>query len=733
MKQLNTIGLLVGILLWSGGWVSAQLSATVVHGRVLSEKGEPLVGVNLQIQGTYEGTITDAEGYFSFQSEMKGPQILIANYFGYRNVNQPVEIPTAADSLHVDLVFEKQTIELEEVVVSDVRQLQTTEKAKATVLSTIDVLATAVDGNVQSAMQTLNGVQPASEQTGLFIRGGTGRETQTFVDGMRVDDFNYGSPANMAGSSRFSPNMFKGTFLSTGGFSAKYGQAISGALILETKDMPVQSSAEFGLSPLFMQGAFERLTASDQLAFGGSVNYQNTGLFLRLMPTSFNFTDFPETAEGTAHLKWQPRPGAILKVYSSYGQTGMAMFQENLDQPGFFDHTRIANRNVFSQATWNSDLSNRWELFAGLGYGRRATDLEFGLGNSEGDDLIRTSAIFETNELYQARTGLSYRNGYNAFEVGAESQLMRDNIAVDGLAPALAEQYSALYAEGNRRVWGRLVGRAGLRLEHTSLRNEVFLSPRASMSYLLSRQSQFFASYGTFVQRPQTNFLYRNPELAYERSQHYIFGFHRNSNKRTFRVEAYTKNYDRLLTLQPELGNEGTGHARGFELFYRDRQSIRGVDYWLSYSFVDAERRYLDYPIAAQPSFVANQVVNLTVKKFIPNPMINFGATYTYAAGRPYYNPNRPPEEFLADRTMDYHNLNLNIAYLPRIGNTFSVIVLTMYNALGFRQVFSYEYSSVNPEIRRPILPTTERYLFLGFFMNFGIDRTNDIIDRQLN
>ena len=690
-----------------------------------------MVAVNVQVAGTYEGTTTEADGTFAFVSEQRGPQRLIVNFFGYKDIEVEVEVGQV-DSLLVEVAFKKQTISLEEVTVSDVRRVETTDRAKATVLNTVDILTTAVDGNVQSAVQTLSGVQPQGESSGLFIRGGSGNESQAFVDGMLVDDFNYGSPANTNGSSRFSPNMFKGTFLSTGGFSAKYGQAISGALILETTDIASRSSADLGISPLFVQGGFDRVNTNGTASYGAAATYQNLGLFLRMMPSRLNFTEHPVTAETTGHFKWKPREDALLKVYGSYGMTGMSIYENSLDVAGQQDHTTLNNRNVFTQATYRQDLSPRWTLESGVGYGRRMTDTRLGALVPEDGQWTNRQDIWEANVLGQARAGLSYRRGRSTFEVGGETQLRDDEVMVNDRATGIADTYSAAYAEGSRHLVGALYGRAGLRLEHSTLLDQVLLSPRASLSYLLSKKDQFFLSYGRFAQRPRTRYLYDGrASYDFQRADHYIFGFHRTSNKRTLRAEAYHKQYADLLRLGAEPDNSGFGHARGLELMFQDRQTIKGVDYRLTYSYVDAERDYLDFPTSAQPTFVANHVFNASAKKFFPKALLNVGMTYTYASGRPFYNPNHG--DFLGDRTPDYHNLNLNIAYLPKIGKTFSVIVLTLYNALDFEQTFSYQYGQTNPSARRRIGPMTDRYAFLGFFMNFGFDRTDDIIDRQLN
>jgi hypothetical protein len=106
----------------------------------------------------------------------------------------------------------------------------------AAVLNPIDIVTTAsANGDVTGALKTLPGAQQVGESEGLFVRGGTAAETKYFIDGTLVNNFFQGGAPNIAGYGRFSPFLFKGTVFSTGGYSALYGQALSSALILESK------------------------------------------------------------------------------------------------------------------------------------------------------------------------------------------------------------------------------------------------------------------------------------------------------------------------------------------------------------------------------------------------------------------------------------------------------------------------------------------------------------------
>ena len=108
-----------------------------------------------------------------------------------------------------------------------------------------------------------------------------------------------------------------------------------------------------------------------------------------------------------------------------------------------------------------------------------------------------------------------------------------------------------------------------------------------------------------------------------KKATHYILNFQTIKDDRTFRVEVYQKDYDHLISFTPgafqrvyeELSNDGYGYARGVDLFYRDRKSIKNADFWISYSFLDTKRRFLDYPIETQPTFAADNVLSVVYKR----------------------------------------------------------------------------------------------------------------------
>ena len=105
----------------------------------------------------------------------------------------------------------------------------------------------------------------------------------------------------------------------------------------------------------------------------------------------------------------------------------------------------------------------------------------------------------------------------------------------------------------------------------------------------------------------------------------------------------------------------------------------------------------------------------MVFKKFFEKLNLSTGFTYTYASGRPYYNPNNP--EFMADRTIDYHSLGINGAYLRQIKNCFAVLAFSVTNVIGNDQIFGYRYS-YDLQRSAAVTPPAKRFFFVGLFIS---------------
>ena len=119
----------------------------------------------------------------------------------------------------------------------------------------------------------------------------------------------------------------------------------------------------------------------------------------------------------------------------------------------------------------------------------------------------------------------------------------------------------------------------------------------------------------------------------------------------------------------------------------------------------------------ATPAFAAKHTAAVVYKQFIESIQTQVGATYSFASGRPYVNPNNAV--YLSDRTKNYNSLSLTVSHLTRLFNQFTVLYLNANNVTGFNNVYGYQYSSDGLN-RRAIVPAAKRNLIVGILITIG-------------
>jgi len=123
---------------------------------------------------------------------------------------------------------------------------------------------------------------------------------------------------------------------------------------------------------------------------------------------------------------------------------------------------------------------------------------------------------------------------------------------------------------------------------------------------------------------------------------------------------------------------------------------------------IDTKRLYQNFRSSVTPSFVAGNNLNILVKYFINPLQINVGASYTYASGRPFYNP-----DFIVKTSPDYHDLSFNMSYLTTIGKYFGVAYMGIDNIMNRKNIYGYQFSPDGTS--HNIVPAIYRSIYIGF------------------
>ncbi|WEK37411.1 MAG: TonB-dependent receptor [Candidatus Pseudobacter hemicellulosilyticus] len=738
---------------------------TILSGKIRDGKGKPVHGASLAIKDSYDGAVTDSLGQFRFRTMEKGAQLLTVTAIGFRPYEQSLQL--AGSPLTIDISLKEEPNELTAVVIT-AGTFEASDTKRTTVLDPIDIVTTAsANGDVTGALKTLPGTQQVGEREGLFVRGGTAQETKIFIDGTLVNNFFFSSVPDIAMRGRFSPFIFKGTVFSSGGYSALYGQGLSSALILESIDLPEQTSANIGISPILLSAGYQKLAKKKNASWGVNYSYTNLAAYFAVIKQRPDNFKTPSFHNGEFNFRVKTSKTGILKFYGYFNYNELGMRRPDIDSTELKNEFQLTNFNVYTNLSWREKLGRRWRLNLGFSFSNNVDKINNELQDAANHRVNLTAVPYDTKSfrvhstgnLTQVKLVLDRKLfGLSAFRFGGEYLYFQDdndfsNYYVSKYRQTANDHYKAAFAETDIYITNDLAAKLGARMEHSSLIDKANIAPRASLAYKVGYQSQLSLAYGLFYQRPEKEFFLQNyvqDQLAFTRATHYIVNYQRVSKERTLRIEAFYKKYSELVKtyvkpaaggyLPDSVGNGGHGDAKGIELFWRDRKTLRNVDYWISYSWLDTRRDYLNYPYAIQPNFAASHTASLVVKKFVSSWKTQFNASYTFATGRPYYNiryDGNAGKFTIADQgeTIAYHNLSVSVNYLPSImkkdAKSFVVWVFSINNLPGSNQVFGYNYS-YDGRRKEPILPTAKRMFFLGCFLSFGIDRTDDIINSNL-
>ena len=709
---------------------SANAQVTI-SGKVLDESKKPLSFANVSINGSFDGGSTNDNGHYEFKTTIKGDTTLVFAFVGFETVKKKISI--GSEDIVVNVNMKETQTELNTVTIS-AGSFEASDAKKGVVLKPLDIVTTAgASGDIDGAIKTLPGAQRVGETEGLFVRGGTAGETKTLIDDMVVANPYFSSVPDVPQRGRFSPFLFSGTAFSTGGYSAEYGQALSSVLSLTTSDLADESTTGISLMEIGLGLSRTQRWKHSQLSVEGS--YTNLDLLYKINPQNRTWTRTPVGENADIIYRLQTSKTGIFKFYGTYSTNTLGLNFNDVNHPEYVHEFSLTNYNYYSNMSYKDLIGGSWLMFVGASYSYNHDGIL--LNNNQG---LKDTAITNIQQLAQGKVVFTkffktvddVKFGFEEESAIYSSQapFFKYFIADSGTNATLSETYFADFAETDIFFTRKLAGRFGVRAEHSEILGKYDAAPRASLAYKTGQYSQVSLAYGMFYETPDKTLLidnlYLKDNLNFEKATHYIANYQFMNDNRTFRVEGYYKSYQQLVVEHKDsftayfpnrqgLDNSGHGYAQGVDVFYRDK-SIKNIDYWVSYSYLDTKRLYLDYPILTQPTFAATNTLNVVYKQMVTPLNTSFGATFTYATGRPYYNP---ADAFLSDRTPPYRDLSINASYLTAIKGNFTVVFVSLSNVLGFNNVYYYQVST-DGKTKNEIGPPSLRMFFVGMFISIG-------------
>ncbi|NIR45400.1 MAG: TonB-dependent receptor plug domain-containing protein, partial [Gemmatimonadetes bacterium] len=209
--------------------------------------------------------------------------------------------------------FEDRLFTVEPLVV-EVGSYSVADPHTATQLTQMDVYTMpGGTADVLQTFQTMPGVTRATEGSDLYVRGGDPEESPVYVDGARL--FYPGKFETLNGSvfGVLDPSVLRRAYFSAGGFSARYGNALSGVVDLETEGRPREARWRAGLNLASLGGTVWH-------PLGGRTGVWGTAMVTQteaLLATHGRREDYPEapaSVQGMAGFAFEPREGSRLQA-----------------------------------------------------------------------------------------------------------------------------------------------------------------------------------------------------------------------------------------------------------------------------------------------------------------------------------------------------------------------------------------------------------------------------------
>jgi len=704
--------------------VSFKLSAQqVISGIVLDHKGIPIIGANVFLEGTYDGSTTDDNGHFNFKTSETGTQTLIVSYVSFERFYRVGEVSYMKDLT----VYLKKDVNTLDAVVLSAGTFQAGDNTKVNVLKPLDVVTTASAlGDFVGALQTLPGTTTVAEDGRLFVRGGEAEETQIFIDGIRVFTPYTPTTNNSPTRGRYSPFLFDGITFSTGGYSAEYGQALSSVLLLNTIDEPNQDKTDIGIMSIGGSLGNTQKWETSSLSVNGA--YVNLAPYIAAFPDRNDWIKPFETFSGESVFRKKFDTG-LLKLYAAFDNTNFELKQEDINQTEGV-HFKLKNNNLYFNGSYQGKLNDTWDVFGGMSFTRGNNDLNVF------DMLVKdTETAFHAKLKFKKRFSNWFKLYFGTEYLASNFKENVSDVNTNNADYGYDDNIASTYVESDIFVSRELAFKVGLRSEYSELFKTFNAAPRLSLAYKTSKTSQVSLAYGNFYQNPSSSILNFNQNLKAQNTTHYILNYQFNLDRKIFRAEAYFKDYHNLVKYNTDFAqfdsqynSNGYGFAKGIDLFWRDNKSIKNVDYWISYSLLDTKRMYKNYPVEAQPNFANTHNLSLVGKYWINDWRSQVGFSYSFASGRPFNNPNSTG--FMNDKTKAYQSLSINWAYLisPQ-----KILYASVNNVLGFKNINGYQYAN-SPNSngvfdRRELKPAADQFFFVGFFWTISEDKKSNQLD----
>ncbi len=691
LKKNNMKKVVLLIILIVFSLTSFAQEIGVVKGSVINKQTrEVLPFVNVIIEGSQKGTITDENGSFELKNVTLGYVKIRASFVGFSTVVSEDYLVTQDKIPFIVIALEEDSSQLDEVIIQSSLFKRKVESPLSLQNLGVAEIERNPGGNrdVLKVIQSLPGVASnPGFRNDIIIRGGATSENKFYVDGIEVPVINHFQTQGASGGpvGIINTDLIRKVDFYSSAFPANRGNTLSSVIEFTQKTGNLNSfegRATLGTSDagITLQGPLSKNTS---VMFSARQSYLQFLFKLIKLPFLPTYNDFQ------LNVKSKLDNNDEIAVFALAAIDDFELNEEVND--GVTDEETLKKNNyslsrIPIQTQWNYTFGASYKHYAenstqtyvlSRNEWKNNAVKYFDNTNNPNDLLLDYSSKEIENKFrfendMRLNNGIKLNFGVSLQQAKYQNKTFQRFANTDGLQTfnfdsELSMFSYAVFAQASQGFFNEnLQVSLGVRADANNYNSEMKnpfnqFSPRVSASYSLSDKWFVNASLGKYYQLPaytvlgyrdNNNVLVNQPTTSYISSAHTVAGLEfRPENNSKITLEGFYKSYDKypfsikdqvsLANLGNDFGVVGSeavisnnqGRSYGFELLAQ-KKSFDGIYGILSYTFVRSE--FKDVNNTYVPSTWDNKhLLTFTGGKKL-NRNWEIGAKFRLVGGRPY-------------------------------------------------------------------------------------------------
>ena len=333
--KFRSVVLIISVL-FSVNYSFAQQKVRI-YGYVIDTDNRGVEMANVYFENTTTGTVTNQNGYYELNAEIKDSATIVYSLLGYQTIKH--KLFPGQKVLQISVELPSVTKQIKDIdVVAQRRQTSTLDYIDPSKYKLMPNAA----GGIESLLITFAGVSQSNELSSQYnVRGGSFDENIVYVNGIEVYRPLLIRAGQQEGLSFINPDMVKSLAFSAGGYDAMYGDKMSSVLDIQYKQ-PTQNEASVSISLL---GASAYVaSANKRFSQLHGLRYKTSEYLLGTLDTKGEYS--PDFLDYQTYMSYKLAPKWELNFLGNFSQNSF-VFRPVKQETSFGTYQMARNMTIF--------------------------------------------------------------------------------------------------------------------------------------------------------------------------------------------------------------------------------------------------------------------------------------------------------------------------------------------------------------------------------------------------